>query len=131
MAILLGTFMPCYISPLDCQGLSRAGTQPNSCLEFKTMGRRPSLVVQRQRLYAPNAGAPGSIPGQGTRSHMLQLKSSHAAMKIKDPTCQFRASEDQYINTKKNGGRGLSPEALRIHGTNRFMNEGQVGEGVS
>ena len=21
MAILLGTFMPCYISPLDCQGL--------------------------------------------------------------------------------------------------------------
>lgn len=23
----------------------------------------------------------------------------------------------------------MSPEALRIHGTNRFMNEGQVGEG--
>ena len=29
----------------------------------------------------PNAGGPGSIPGQGTRSHMLQLKSLHAATK--------------------------------------------------
>ncbi|TEA31764.1 hypothetical protein DBR06_SOUSAS14110001, partial [Sousa chinensis] len=27
-----------------------------------------SLVVQRLRLHAPNAGGPGSIPGQGTRS---------------------------------------------------------------
>ena len=34
---------------------------------------------------SPNAGGPGSIPGQGTRSHMLQLKSLHAAMKNKDP----------------------------------------------
>ena len=24
--------------------------------------------------WAPNAGGPGSIPGQGTRSHMLQLR---------------------------------------------------------
>ena len=29
-----------------------------------------SLVVQWLRLHAPNAGSPGSIPGQGTRSHM-------------------------------------------------------------
>ena len=33
-----------------------------------------SLVVQWLRLRAPNAGGPGSILGQGTRSHMLQLK---------------------------------------------------------
>ena len=33
-----------------------------------------SLVVQWLRLLAPNAGGPGSIPDQGTRSHMLQLK---------------------------------------------------------
>ena len=32
-----------------------------------------SLVVQWLRLWAPSAGGPGSIPGQGTRSHMLQL----------------------------------------------------------
>ena len=29
-----------------------------------------SLVVQWLRLHAPKAGGPGSIPGQGTRSHM-------------------------------------------------------------
>ena len=29
------------------------------------------LVVQWLRLQAPNAGGLGSIPGQGTRSHML------------------------------------------------------------
>ena len=33
-----------------------------------------SLVVQWLRLCAPNAGGPGLIPGQGTRSHMLQLR---------------------------------------------------------
>ncbi|TEA39003.1 hypothetical protein DBR06_SOUSAS1710095, partial [Sousa chinensis] len=45
-----------------------------------------SLVVQWLILHAPNAGGPGSISGQGTRSHMpqlrvcmLQLKIPHAA----------------------------------------------------
>ena len=33
-----------------------------------------SLVVQWLRLHTPNAGGQGSIPGQGTRSHMLQLR---------------------------------------------------------
>ena len=37
-----------------------------------------SLVVQWLRLYTPKAGAWGSIPGQGTRSHIPQLK---------DPMC--------------------------------------------
>ena len=47
-----------------------------------------SLVVQWLRLRAPNAGGPGSIPGQGTRSHVpqlsvpvQQLKIPHAATK--------------------------------------------------
>ena len=35
-----------------------------------------SLVAQGLRLCVPNAGGPGSIPGQGTRSHMLQLRPS-------------------------------------------------------
>ena len=39
-------------------------------------------MVQWLRLCAPNAGGPGSIPGQGTRSRMLQLNISHTAMKI-------------------------------------------------
>ena len=44
-----------------------------------------SLVVQWLRLHAPNAGGPGSTPGQETRSYMLQQKSLHAT--TKDPTC--------------------------------------------
>ena len=41
---------------------------------FKSEQIGTSLVVQWLRLCAPNAGDPGSIPGQGTRSHMLQLR---------------------------------------------------------
>ena len=33
-----------------------------------------SLVVQWLGLHTINAGGPGSIPGQGTRSHMPQLR---------------------------------------------------------
>ena len=36
--------------------------------------RETFLVVQWLRLCSPNAGGPGLIPGQGTRSHMPQLK---------------------------------------------------------
>ena len=35
-------------------------------------------MVQWLRLHALNAGGPGLIPGQGTRSHMLQLRPSTA-----------------------------------------------------
>ena len=35
-----------------------------------------SLVVQLLRLHAPKAGDLGSIPSQGTRSHMLQIRPS-------------------------------------------------------
>ncbi|TEA39938.1 hypothetical protein DBR06_SOUSAS10310031, partial [Sousa chinensis] len=41
-----------------------------------------SLVVQCLRLHAPNAGGPGSIPGQGTRSHMPQLRVCMTQLKI-------------------------------------------------
>ena len=44
-------------------------------------------MVQWLRLCAPSAGGLASIHGQGTRSHMLQLKIPHATMKIKDPAC--------------------------------------------
>ena len=53
-----------------------------------------SLVAQWLRLQVLNEGNWGSIPGQGTRVYMLQLrvhmpqlKIPHATMKIKDPTC--------------------------------------------
>ena len=40
-----------------------------------------SLVVQWLRLSTPNARGLGSIPGQGTRSHVPQLKNPHATAK--------------------------------------------------
>ena len=40
-----------------------------------------SLVVQGLRPWAPNAGGPGSISDQGTRSHVLQLKILSASAK--------------------------------------------------
>ena len=39
----------------------------------ETESRGTSLVVQWPRLQVPNAAELGLIPGQGTRSHMLQL----------------------------------------------------------
>ena len=39
-------------------------------------------VVQRLRLHGPNAGCLGSTPGQGTRSHMLQLRDIISQLKI-------------------------------------------------
>ena len=40
-----------------------------------------SLVTQWLRLQALNAGRPGSIPGQGTRSHMPQLRDHMSQLK--------------------------------------------------
>ena len=39
-------------------------------------------MVQWLRLCAPNAGGPGSIPGQGNRSSMLQLRVHTLQLKI-------------------------------------------------
>ena len=44
----------------------------NNQLIKPTMGS--SLVFQWLRLHPPNAGGPGWIPGQVTRSHVLQLR---------------------------------------------------------
>ena len=45
------------------------------------------LVVPWLRLHAPNAGGLGSIPDQGTRSHMPQLKILHVVTKMEDAVC--------------------------------------------
>ena len=75
-------------------------------------------MVLGLRLHAPNTGDMGSIPGQGTRSHMLQLRVCmlqlnilHAAMKIGDPTChnQDPAQPNKYFFKKKKGGTKMSP----------------------
>ena len=58
----------------------------------KDKGRGTSLLVQWLSLHAPNAGGPGSIPSQGTRSHMLQLRVH---------MLQLRLSTAKYIHLKK------------------------------
>ena len=44
-----------------------------------------SSVDQGLRHCIPNSGGPGSIPGQGTRSPLRQLRGSYAT--AKDPRC--------------------------------------------
>ncbi|TEA42091.1 hypothetical protein DBR06_SOUSAS37310005, partial [Sousa chinensis] len=48
-----------------------------------------SLVVQCLRLCTPNAGGPGSIPNQGTRSHLPQLRVSMPQLKILHATTKI------------------------------------------
>ena len=57
-----------------------------------------SLAVQWQRLHAPKAGGQGSIPGQGTRSHVLQLNVCMLQLKIPPATTKTQCSQ---INNKK------------------------------
>ena len=66
------------------------GQFPRTKLEIKIPNAGTSLVAQWLiRLCAPSAEGPGSIPGQGTKSHvqqlrarMQQLKTPYVAMKI-------------------------------------------------
>ena len=50
------------------------------CLKHLRIGT--SLVVHWLRHCTPNAGGPGSIPGQGTRFHVLQLRVHMPELKI-------------------------------------------------
>ena len=52
-------------------------------VSFDNRGCRDFLAVQWLRLHAPNAGGPGSIHGQGTRSRVSQLKILQAATKTR------------------------------------------------
>ena len=57
------------------------------------------LVVQWLKLHAPNAGGPSSIPGQGTRSHVLQLNILHAVSKM--PLITTKSWHTQISKKKK------------------------------
>ena len=65
---------------------------------FKCSLLGTSLVAQWLRLCAPNSGRPGSTPGQGTRSHMPQLKNQHAAMNM-EITCATSEIWHSQINS--------------------------------
>ena len=46
-------------------------------------------MVQWLRFCAPNAGDPGSIPDQGTRSSMPQIRSNQSILKEISPVCSL------------------------------------------
>lgn len=49
-----------------------------------------SLMVQWLRIHAPNARRPGSIPSQGTRSHMPQLRIHVLPLNILNATIRMK-----------------------------------------
>ena len=57
-----------------------------------------SLVVQWLRLCVPNAGGPGWIPGQGTRSYMPQLKVSCAITKTRCSQTKQQNRLETFLN---------------------------------
>ena len=57
--------------------------QPLGSLASRGKGYRTALVVRWLRLCTPSAGGWGSIPGQGTRSHVPQLRLSTAQINNK------------------------------------------------
>ena len=75
--------------------------------QMTTISLKTSLVVLWLRPCTPNAGGPGSIPGQGTRSHMPQPRVRMPQVKIlpattKNPAChnQDPAQPNQSIFKK-------------------------------
>ena len=54
------------------------GHRPRSQLSGESVFPGTSLMTQWLRPCPPNAGGLGSIPGQGARSHMPQLRSAAA-----------------------------------------------------
>ena len=54
--------------------MPKAVITPGDTIVNKNQPPGTSLVVQWLRLLTPKAEGWGSIPGRGTRSHMLQLR---------------------------------------------------------
>ena len=70
-------------------------------------------MVQCLRLQAPSAGGLGLIPGQGTRSHMPQLRVCMLQLKT---SCmpQLRPGATKYSFKKEKANKARLPPALRL-----------------
>ena len=64
---------------------------PSDTIKKKKIGT--SLVVQWLILFALTAGSEGSIPGQGTRSHKLQLRICMTQLKIAHAITKTQCSQ--------------------------------------
>ena len=90
------------LSLVPCMAQSRK-QHPFTFAVFCRLKRGAALVGQWLRLHAASTSVPYVIPGQGTRSHMPQLKSSHAA--TERPLVPQRRTRHSQIN------RGVLKEA--------------------
>ena len=80
---LFSGLLPCFLTPglgslLASSSLGVGPASPAHSLTslVQTLRQRSSLVVQGLRFCTFTSEGPGSICGQGTRSHMLQLRPS-------------------------------------------------------
>ena len=83
---------------------SKEGIQMAYMLEkiFSASLTGTSLVVQWLRLQSPNAGGPGTISGQGARSHMTPLKVHMSQLNISHAATKTQHRQiNKYINEKK------------------------------
>ena len=71
-----------------------------------------SLVVQWLRFCASSGGGPGSIPGQGTRSHMLWLRVHMLKLKILHATAKTQHKKKK----KKKKFKENKRKKIRIRG---------------
>ena len=65
---------------------------------IKIFWRGTSLVVQSLRQHDHNVGGPGLIPGQGTRSYMLQLRVRMPQLKV---SCAATKTQCHQMNKNK------------------------------
>ena len=80
LSICLHAILPTvHVPPVGATKGSQAGKWHHLNSQFKKNTGGTSLVAQWLRFHTPNAGGPGLVPGQGTRSYM------HAT--TKEPTC--------------------------------------------
>ena len=71
-----------------------------------------SPVVQWLRLCAPIVGEPGSIPGQGTRSHMPQPRAQMPQLLIRDPS---RCAAPVFLPGESQGQEPGGPPSMGSH----------------
>ena len=68
-------------------------------------------MVRWLRFHIPNAGDPGLIPGQETKSHMLQLKVQ--LPQLKDPSCAKEDGRFCVQPLKPSAAEQASPQGQR------------------
>ena len=72
-------------------------------------------VAQWLRLYAPNAGGLGSIPSQGTRSYMPQVRIPHATTKMEISVFHKKTQHSQINKDRKKNKKNQTQVNFKKH----------------